>query len=283
MHTTTDVALPAGVVSLSVSARTDTGLVRAVNEDSFLATAPLFIVADGMGGHEHGDRASQTVAAVLAGLIEPGSIPTPELVLSAIDAANAAVRSLSEEDRTLVSGTTLVGLALVRTQDDDNAYWMVFNIGDSRLYRWDGRALEQLSVDHSVVQEMMDAGILTVEQASMHPDRNVITRAVGAGNSAVADVWLIPAVRSQSFLLCSDGLTKELDDDAIATLLAEHRSDDPSPADVLVDAAVAAGGRDNVTVVLVESRFSGAELDDENTVDRGLAATERLEDTRPTA
>jgi serine/threonine protein phosphatase PrpC len=281
--TTTDVALPAGVVSLTVSARSDTGLVRAVNEDSYIAESPLFIVADGMGGHERGDRASQTVAAVLTGAIESGTLPTPEHVLASIDEANLAVRSLADGDRRLLSGTTLVGLVLVRAHDDGSAYWMALNIGDSRIYSWDGRQLQQLSVDHSAVQEMVDAGTLTEEQALVHPDRNIITRAIGASSSAVADVWLIPVVGSQSFLLCSDGLTKELDDAAIACLLAEHHSDDPTIADALVDAALDAGGRDNITVVLVESRMVGVELDTENTVDRALTSAEQLEDTRPRA
>ena len=126
------------------------------------------------------------------------------------------MRALSDEgeEGTAVAGTTLTGVALVDAGDGAGFHWMVFNIGDSRVYAWDGRTLEQLSVDHSAVQELVDAGLISAEDAERHPDRNVITRAIGADEVVDPDVWLIPATGRQVFLICSDGLSKEVDDDA---------------------------------------------------------------------
>jgi len=293
VQTTTVVTLPNGIATLTASASTAVGAVRHVNEDSFVAESPLFVVADGMGGHERGDRASQTVIRVLTDLLPEGSIPTPADVLSAITAANEGVRQLTAEDgHRLVSGTTLVGVALAQANNGATTHWMVFNVGDSRIYSWDGRLLEQLSVDHSAVQELVDAGAITHAAARVHPERNIITRAVGAEDLVDADVWLLPVAGAQSFLICSDGLTKELDDDDIAGLLAAHGGAVPtdpdaaeqpvSIADALVAAANRAGGKDNITVIVLESSIGGASLDDERTQERTFLA-EHLEQTRPRA
>ncbi|MEO6827507.1 MAG: protein phosphatase 2C domain-containing protein [Microbacteriaceae bacterium] len=242
-----------------MSARSDVGRVRKVNEDSFLARMPVFLVADGMGGHARGDKASQAAVRIFEERITEGSAPTPDTVLEAIHAANDAVRSLSEYADTGIAraGTTLTGVVQVRAEGEDTdalTHWMVVNVGDSRVYGWDGRSLVQLSVDHSAVQELMDAGAITPEQAARHPERNVITRAIGAEDSVDADFSLLPVGGRQTFLVCSDGLTKELDDGKIAGLLAETAGQpDQDPATVLVNAALAAGGRDNVTVLVVES------------------------------
>ena len=286
-----DMMLPSTRVHFSFSAHSDVGRERKVNEDSFMAQAPVFLVADGMGGHAHGDVASQTVARVFDEHIERGAPSTPERILDAIHSSNDAVRDLSAVDDfgTAVSGTTLAGVAFVDAGDDVGFHWMAFNIGDSRVYTWDGRTLTQLSVDHSAVQEMVEAGLITAENAEQHPERNVITRAIGADEFADADVWLLPASGRHSFLVCSDGLTKELGTAEIAGLLAaggEHGETGRSVAQVLVDAALAHGGHDNVTVVFVESVLGDPETgaqhpDDENTQDRMPGAGEHHEDTRP--
>lgn len=248
-------ALPFGTLRLRVSAASDLGLVRKVNEDSFLAEPPLFLVADGMGGHSFGDRASQSVVATFAAAVGDGLPPTPELVIETIHSANQTVVALSDDDT--VSGTTLSGLALVATETTH--HWMAFNVGDSRVYSWDGRALEQVTVDHSAVQEMLDLGQITALEAIEHPYRNVVTRAIGVHEDVEPDIWLLPAEQGQVFLVCSDGLTKELDDDLIAGILADRFQlpDDQTVADRLVQAALAAGGTDNVTVVVVESEPVG--------------------------
>lgn len=162
---------------------------------------------------------------------------------------------------------------------------MAFNIGDSRTYRYVRGALEQLSVDHSAVQELVDLGMITRHEAERHPDRNVVTRALGADAQVDADVWIIPARGRERFILCSDGLTKELTDGEIARVVAFHDSrleSDTAPdldlASRLVGAAIAAGGRDNVTVVVLEARFESDEVRLDDTLDRLPGV---LEDTRP--
>lgn len=282
-----EIALPASTARFVFSARSDVGSVRKVNEDSFLAQAPVFLVADGMGGHARGDAASQTVVRVFDEHIEQGVPSTPERILDAIHSSNDAVRDLSSVDDygTAVSGTTLAGIAFVDAGDDIGFHWMAFNIGDSRVYTWDGRTLAQLSVDHSAVQEMVDAGLITPQDAEQHPERNVITRAIGADEFVDSDVWLLPASGSHSFLICSDGLTKEIDTSEIARLLAAHDGatdgEGAGIADVLVDAAIARGGRDNVTVVFVESAMGSLPGDTGNTQERSEAVREHLEETKP--
>lgn len=261
-------------LALHVSGATDVGRVRLVNEDSLFATPPAFIVADGMGGHHYGDRASQSVAAAFAATFpstEPFAPASPATVLRAIDAANDVVQSLVtyEDGPGAIAGTTLTGIALVESGDfaaadaaagagGEELHWMIVNVGDSRVYGWNGRGLVQITVDHSAVQEMVDMGLITRDEALVHPDRNVITRAVGSEEHVETDVWLMPTTGHQVFLLCSDGLTKELADTAIAELIAEY-SQQPEPseslAEHLVRTAVERGGRDNITVIVVESEF----------------------------
>ncbi|WP_235825232.1 PP2C family protein-serine/threonine phosphatase [Agromyces badenianii] len=249
------VALTHGSALIAHSARTDVGRVRSVNEDSFLAEAPVYLVADGMGGHARGDAASQAVIETFSRHLQLGVPSSPEQVLDAIHTSNEAVRALSEEgeEGTAVAGTTLSGIALVDAGDGAGFHWMIFNIGDSRVYSWDGRTLEQLSIDHSAVQELVDAGLIKPEDAERHPDRNVITRALGADEFVDPDVWLIPVSGRQVFLVCSDGLSKEVDDRSIAHILAGDTGHAAGLAGELVDAALAHGGRDNVTAIVVES------------------------------
>lgn len=272
--------------TVTVSAHSETGAVRRTNEDSFVANATLFAVADGMGGHARGDRASQEAVRVLTKRLRGRRITTTR-VLRAVDAANSAVRALSAVDDAgvAVAGTTLAGVVRVVVGDDAVEYWMVFNVGDSRVYSWDGRHLRQLSVDHSAVQELVDAGEISAVEAAVHPERNVVTRALGASDQVEADVWLFPIAGRQSFLICSDGLSRELDDPTIAALLAGDS--DPGPleqdlpiAERLVTAAVRAGGRDNVTAIVIESLAGDGGESDSDTRDR-FVRERLLEDTRP--
>ena len=283
MEFTSTMVTPTAVVDLTVSAASDVGRVRKVNEDSFHAATPVYLVADGMGGHRAGDEASQTVAATFAARFSEQTVTTTERVLDAIQDSNSAVRQLSGDAAASISGTTLVGLALVEAYEGASLHWMAFNIGDSRIYSWDGRFLGQLSVDHSAVQELVDSGLISPEQAAVHPERNIVTRAIGAFDTVDADIWLLPVGGNQSFLLCSDGLTKELTDVEIAAMLAEHDSERSSKtvADALVAAALAAGGRDNVTAVFIESLASNTILPDEDTIGRARRANAFLEDTMP--
>lgn len=282
-----------GELHLQVASASHVGLVRAVNEDSLLAEPPVFAVADGMGGHSFGDRASATAVLALHEEFDPGQATDPDQVFAAIRRANAAVRELTAwaaGGTPLVAGTTLAGVAVVVEHAAVEPRWMVFNLGDSRVYRWGGGTddLERVSVDHSLVQELMDAGLIDEEGARRHPDRNVITRALGAADEVRAEAWMLPATQPQTFLICSDGLTKELDDASLAELLAP---DDPAESldaavDRLLAAALTAGGADNISVVLVRSEYHGAvpaaSAVDEQTRERGLPAwSPELDDTRP--
>ena len=289
-ESTVEFELPGATLRFRFSGHSDRGAVRRVNEDSFLVAPPLFVVADGMGGHAFGDRASQASISAFAGKFEEGVPASAQAVLDTIAAANEAVLALSEGAEGALSGTTLTGVAFVDIGASNNYHWMAFNVGDSRTYSWDGRSLAQVSVDHSAVQELIDLGEITRLEAESHPNRNIVTRALGAEDVVDADIWLLPARARQTFLLCSDGLTKELGDDEIARIIVFHdtesvRQSDNLPMSLperLVRAAIAAGGSDNVTVVVVESELVGvpAPAADDDTLERG-GLSRQLEDTRP--
>lgn len=240
------------LVQTTVGARTDPGLRRPVNEDSFLAQWPVFVVADGMGGHEAGDRASAAVVDAFRPLVLRSDLTVPEVV-QAIDAAHTAVAAIAATTKR-GAGSTLTAAIAVR--HDGSEKWLIVNIGDSRSYRLLGDRLEQITVDHSVAQEMVDSGRLAREDMASFPGRNVITRAVGEERSA-ADFWLLPIVTGERLLLCSDGLTSELTDESLRAGLTLGGSPDATAA-ALTAQAVAAGGRDNVTVVVVDVVAGGA-------------------------
>lgn len=268
-----DLPLADGVLRLRIGSATDVGAVRRINEDSVLVHPPTVAVADGMGGHSFGDRASATAVAALASALPSGRPPTPDAIVAAISAANRAVRELTAHHPSAIAGTTLAGLSFVETGAGEYR-WFAFNVGDSRVYRVARDGLEQVSVDHSVVQELLDAGRLQPPDVAAHPDRNVVTRALGGSADVAPDVWMLPVAPRERFLVCSDGLTKELPDERIARVL-----DAPDAARALVRAAVRTGGGDNVTAVVIDSEiigWSGADV--EATADRTVRA---LEDTRP--
>jgi serine/threonine protein phosphatase PrpC len=248
-------------IDVSWSARTDVGSVRAVNEDGLLADPPVWLVADGMGGHAFGDRASATLVETFGSL--SGDAPvTRDLIVEAVDASNDAIGDLitGDDPPGTVAGTTLAGIALVRS-DEGEPLWMVFNVGDSRVYAWTDGRLQQVTVDHSAVQELVDQGRMTRAEAERSPVRNLITRAVGSHDEVAADEWLLRIAEHQVFLICSDGLTKELDDEAIAAVLHLAHADGGGvdrAADALVAQALASGGRDNVTVVVIEAHARDA-------------------------
>lgn len=226
---------------------THTGYRRRHNEDSVIAKSPIFAVADGMGGHSAGDVASKAVVTRLDGGIT-GETTSPETINAALKEATADI-SLAADHSQLGVGTTVTGVAIVTK--DGQPYWAVFNVGDSRVYLFDQNKLVQVTVDHSVVQELVEAGMITADEAEDHPDSNIITRAVGFNADPITDYWLIPIRQGMRWLICSDGLTKELDSDVMRQQLAAGLPADKT-ASLLVDAALAAGGRDNVTVLVVD-------------------------------
>jgi protein phosphatase len=240
------------MVELHWATATDRGRVRSENEDSFLAAAPVFLVADGMGGRAGGAEASRLAVAAFD-RFRTGGPPSADEVLAAVADANSAILAAATEPGYEGMGTTLVGLVLVA--QGDAACWLAFNIGDSRLYRLGppgvGRRLEQVTVDHSEVQELIGAGLIGADQRRGHPRGHLITRALGIRRRPQVDTWVLTREPGERFLLCSDGLSDEVADDEIGRLLAAG----PEPveaANLLVQAAVEAGGRDNVTVVVVE-------------------------------
>jgi PPM family protein phosphatase len=206
----------------------------------------MFVVADGMGGHEAGEVASQIAVEEVRRLAGRTWV-TAEDVHLVVQGTAARLRGVIPAGRT--AGTTFAGVGLA--QHDRGEYWLVFNVGDSRVYRLAGKNLQQITIDHSVVQELVEAGIVRPEEARSHPDRHVITRAIGTGADPEPDYWMVRAESGDRILVCTDGLTEELTDEQIAAVLGAH-ADPQRAAERLVDAAVGSGGRDNVTVVVVD-------------------------------
>ena len=233
------------MIRFSHGVATSVGRVRRVNEDSYLALPPIYAVADGMGGHGSGDVASRLAIEALARCVELRPLFT-EAVLHALEEANQVIVSRAEPPNRM--GTTVTGLAGLETAGGDHL--MVFNVGDSRVYRLAADRILQVTVDHSEVQELVLAGVLSREQARTHPRRNVVTRALGAAPSLQSDHWLLPAVGGDRFLICSDGLTGELPDEVILPLLTVGGPQ--QAAEALVAAANDAGGRDNITAMVVD-------------------------------
>jgi len=243
-------------VSLSVAALSDRGLRRPVNEDSFLADGPAFVVADGMGGYERGDAASAAVVAAFSERLSGDRFGEWAEVSAALLDADARVAEVAM-GTTRGAGSTVTGAVLVSHEGEP--HWLVFNVGDSRVYCHVGSELEQLTVDHSVAQELVDSGQLAAEDVANFPDRGVITRAIGARDS-LADSWLMPVVNGQRLLVCSDGVHSEVDDESIRAVLTMNGRPE-SVAQILVDRAKAHGGRDNITVVVVDVLAGGRPME----------------------
>ena len=236
--------------------------MRAVNEDALLAYPPVFLVADGMGGHDAGDVASRLAVEEFAQLAGRTAASAAD-VHACFERTATRIREVFEGR---AGGTTVAGVAVA--EESDGSYWLVFNVGDSRVYRWAGGVLAQISVDHSVVQELVDHGELAPEQARTHPERHVLTRSIATGSMLEPDYWLIPAGPHDRILVCSDGLTREVTDELIAEVLG--RSSDPQEAaQALVQLAIDAGGRDNVSTVVVDVATTvGGQSDAHTTVPR---------------
>jgi protein phosphatase len=207
-----------------------------------------FVVADGMGGHQAGDVASRLTIEAVESLLTGVGLPVDALP-SIVSAANARVRARAAETDQLGMGSTLVGAFLVDNGGDEEI--AVVNVGDSRCYRMENGALRQVSRDHSYVQELVDAGTISAADAARHPERNVITRAIGVDPSVAADYYFLPSDGDYRFMLCSDGLSGEVDDTEIESVL--RSADSPETAAELLLASVLRGeAADNITVVVVD-------------------------------
>jgi serine/threonine protein phosphatase PrpC len=231
-------------------AKSDTGRQRRDNEDSAFARAPVFVVADGMGGAQAGEVASRiAVEAFQQGLPDSGS--PEERLASRAREANRRIHELSQTERERHGmGTTLTAVYL------DDATVSIAHVGDSRAYLFRDGVLQRLTKDHTLVGALVDEGKLTEEQAAEHPQRSIITRALGPEPTVEVDTWTYPVRAGDVLLLCSDGLTSMISDDQVTAVMGS--TDDLSlAAQRLIAEANAAGGRDNITVVLVRVEDAG--------------------------
>jgi PPM family protein phosphatase len=237
-------------MALKASGLTHPGRVRTNNEDAFLADDGLYVVADGMGGHQGGEVAS----AVAVDTLREGRHRVRELadITTLVGEANAAILArAAQEPENLGMGTTLTGLMLVGDLDQPLTRLAVLNVGDSRTYRWRDGALEQITRDHSYVQDLVASGMLTAAEARHHPRRNIVTRALGVESVVVPDVVEVEVLPGDRFLVCSDGLVDEVPDVDIIEVM-QHTQSGEELANALVQFALDCGGRDNVTVVIVD-------------------------------
>ena len=225
-------------------ADSDTGRARRANEDAFYAHAPVFAVADGMGGAQAGEVASRTVVDRLRRGLPDGGSPEERLALLAEEANDLIHRKAAEDEQRAGMGTTLTAAYV----DEDAVSFG--HVGDSRAYLFRDDKLQQLTNDHSLVGEMVRRGKLTAEQAEEHPQRSIITRALGPEPVVEVDHMTTFARDGDVFLLCSDGLTSMIGDDAIEAILRAG-PDLATAGHALIDAANTAGGRDNITVILL--------------------------------
>ncbi|OJU95892.1 MAG: hypothetical protein BGO23_09960 [Solirubrobacterales bacterium 67-14] len=228
------------------SERTDVGRQRQANEDSYLARSPLFVVADGMGGAQAGEVASLTAIQAFQGGL-PDGLPE-ESIERTIQVANRNIYDQAHGDASLAGMGTTITVAAV---DAEGERVVVGHVGDSRAYRIRDGIIQRLTKDHSLVEEMRRRGQITEEQAEDHPQRSIITRALGPEPEVQADLATIPSEPGDIFLLCSDGLTTMIGDEKIRDILMGATSLDAA-ARTLVDEANRAGGRDNITVIVFQ-------------------------------
>ena len=239
--------------TITYGAVTHVGQVRTGNEDSLLADNNVFMVADGMGGHNAGEVASLMAVDQLREAA--GSIIAETDLVQALESANEVIYAESMTNHLHHGmGTTLAAMVVL-----DNNSIVVAHVGDSRVYMWHDKALTRLSKDHSYVQELVDEGIVSIEEARTHPRRNIVTRALGIDAEVDVEANTFPVTVGAWYVLCSDGLVDEISDADIAKVL-ERCTTPHEAAQALVDAANAAGGRDNITVIVVSTASPHAEV-----------------------
>ena len=231
--------MPVGAYAVA----SDTGRRRRRNEDNYVVAPPLFAVADGMGGAQAGEVASRLAASVLEGGDSDG-VDGPERVDALIQEANRRIYDRASTDPTASGMGTTMTVALV-----EGMTVAIGHVGDSRAYLVRGETMEQLTEDHSLVNELLKSGKLSEEEAQVHPQRSVITRAVGTDPDVDVDGFTIEAEEGDVFLICSDGLTDMVEDEEILELLADNRDDLDKAVKALVAAANRGGGEDNITAV----------------------------------
>ncbi|MBR3909071.1 MAG: Stp1/IreP family PP2C-type Ser/Thr phosphatase [Clostridia bacterium] len=241
---------------MQLFAKTDKGMVRNTNQDSFAVnTLPgdsaVAIVCDGMGGASAGDIASKTACEVISQYVLKSyttsmtSEDIAKLLKNAIISANFEVFSLSKSDENLRGMGTTVVAAIVNEQQT-----VICNIGDSRAYLLNADGLRQITRDHSMVQSLVESGKLSQEEANTHPKKNIITRALGVEENLLIDSFCIDLTSNDKLLLCTDGLSNYVTSDEILQIVCDNSSD--KAVEILIDKANLAGGRDNITAVLID-------------------------------
>jgi protein phosphatase len=246
-------------IEVRCGAASHAGNVRSLNEDAICVSPPAFVVADGMGGHDGGEVASSLAIGALSAFPSSASVSRADLV-SSIVAANSMIFEHSGRGER-VMGTTITGIAFT---DEPRPSLVVFNIGDSRTYLLASGNLTQVTLDHSYVQELVEAGQITVNEMRTHPERNVVTRALGVESEVEVDAATHEVVVGQRWLMCSDGLTGEVSDEEIQELLSVGSPQ--AAAELLIEATLAGHATDNVSVVVVDV-VAIEELDDPDRTD----------------
>ncbi|HEU5332751.1 MAG TPA: protein phosphatase 2C domain-containing protein [Actinocrinis sp.] len=258
------------MITLRSGAASDVGRVRTSNEDSVFAGARVFVVADGMGGHAAGEVASALAVERLARLDDHDGL-RPEDIRRELTQANEDILAAARQDAARGGmGSTVAGLALATVAG--STHWVVFHAGDSRVYRLNPHALVQLTADHTEAAELVANGVICADQAATHPSRHIVTRALGSYPAPEPDLLMLPPSPGDVFLLCSDGLTRELDEPEIADVMRAMASPGQAAA-ALVGRAVERGGRDNVSAVVVEQVHDGAGAAEDRTIPRATAVT----------
>lgn len=229
------------MISLGIS---KTGLVRQRNEDRFYAQGPLLIVADGMGGYTGGEYASTMVVDTIVEVVNKATEISTEVLENAILKANRMVYEKSQSYKELEGmGTT----AVVAYVQEDTLYWA--HVGDSRLYLYGQEGLHRMTKDHSMVQQLVEAGTITEDEVIHHPKRNMLTRAIGVYETVEVDTGVVEVHQNDRILLCSDGLSGYIEESKIEQVLSEENNESRALED-LVHLVYDAGARDNVTIVL---------------------------------
>lgn len=237
---------------MKISSATSVGKVRPVNEDAFFVSPPdksgslLAVVADGMGGHNAGEVASSEAINVIKDVVLDNEHNAKEMLIEAINSANSTIYNMSLDKQALYGmGTTIT--ACVIEKDKVTAA----QVGDSRLYLIRDEMITQITKDHSLVEMLIENGSITKEDAKHHPQKNVITRAIGTDKEVTADIYEFSICKGDIILLCSDGLVNMVEDEKILSIITRSRTFEKT-ADKLIAEAENAGGNDNITVILIK-------------------------------
>ena len=236
-------------MGLRVAAATEVGRVRKHNEDSYITGERMWAVADGMGGQAAGATASRIAIQCLASYDKTGEIGQAQISALVEHINDKILQYSAKHPKTLGMGTTLAGMALMKLGGQD--HWLIFNVGDSRVYLLANGVFRQETIDHSEVQELVNTGRIDQADARTHPNRNILTRCLGTPHSPTVGMRVVPCQPGDRVLVCSDGLTTEVDDGKIGIVL--RTAVDPREAvNTLIKEALDSGGRDNISIIVVE-------------------------------